>query len=110
MMDFMPCCDPAWPRGWQEVRPCWIMPGFSHQTPRAVLPICWELHKPNSNTISFLRYQGRYVPGSELCVAGSKVAHNQYREAVFPFQILELTVEDWLSRGPGDTCNFELIK
>lgn len=50
------------------------------------------------------------MPGSELCVAGSKVAHNQYREAVFPFQIQELTVEDWLSRGPGDTCNFELIK
>lgn len=59
---------------------------------------------------SFLRYQGCYVPGSELCVAGSKVAHNQYREAVFPFQIQELTVEAWLSRGPGDTCNFELIK
>ena len=51
---------------------------------------------------SFLRYQGRYVPGSELCVAGSKDAHRQYREAVFPFQTQELTVEDWLGRGPSD--------
>ena len=50
------------------------------------------------------------MPGSELCAAGSKDAHRQSREAVFPFQMQELTVEDWLGRRPGDTCNFELIK
>ena len=105
MTDVMLCCDLAWLRGWQEVRPCWIMPGFSHQMPQAVCPSGGSSISQIAILFTFLRYQGSYVPGSELSVAGSKDAHKQYREAVFPFQIQKLTVEDWLSRGPGDTCN-----